>query len=284
MATRSYSGNAKSTVLADAVNTTATTFLVADGTGYPDGTAGPFIVTLSGGSASEEKVLCSARTGTSFTVATGGRGFDDTTASTHSNQALVQHTFSATDAREANAHVNATTGAHAATAIAFTPGGALASTNMQAALAELDAEKLSTADATATYLAKAALTSAIVETLETTTSTAYTDLATVGPSVTVPVAASGRVLVTIGSLLSNDTAGVASFMTVALSGANVIAAADTVSRLLNFRSASAGQGIRASRQFVISGLAAGSTTFTAKYRAASGTSSFDGRALIVIPL
>jgi hypothetical protein len=110
MPVRSYSGNAKSTALAEAITATATTFLVNDGTGYPDGAAGPFVVTLSGGTAGEEKVLCATRTGTSFTVATGGRGFDDTTASAHPNQALVQHTFSATDAREANAHANATTG------------------------------------------------------------------------------------------------------------------------------------------------------------------------------
>jgi hypothetical protein len=110
MPVRSYSGNAKSTALAEAITATATTFLVNDGTGYPDGAAGPFVVTLSGGTAGEEKVLCATRTGTSFTVAAGGRGFDDTTASAHPNQALVQHTFSATDAREANAHVNATTG------------------------------------------------------------------------------------------------------------------------------------------------------------------------------
>jgi hypothetical protein len=106
MPVRSYSGNAKSTALAEAITATATTFLVNDGTGYPDGAAGPFVVTLSGGTAGEEKVLCATRTGTSFTVAAGGRGFDDTTASAHPNQALVQHTFSATDAREANAHVN----------------------------------------------------------------------------------------------------------------------------------------------------------------------------------
>jgi hypothetical protein len=110
MPVRSYSGNAKSTALAEAITATATTFLVEDGTGYPDGAAGPFVVTLSGATAGEEKVLCATRTGTSFTVAAGGRGFDDTTASAHPNQALVQHTFSATDAREANAHANATTG------------------------------------------------------------------------------------------------------------------------------------------------------------------------------
>jgi hypothetical protein len=154
MPIRSYSGNAKSTALAEAITATATTFLVNDGTGYPDGAAGPFVVTLSGGTAGEEKVLCATRTGTSFTVAAGGRGFDDTTASAHPNQALVQHTFSATDAREANAHANGAGSPHAAVAVAFTPVGALASTDVQAALSELDAEKLAAADAVATYLTK----------------------------------------------------------------------------------------------------------------------------------
>jgi hypothetical protein len=105
-------------------------------------------------------VLCATRTGTSFTVAAGGRGFDDTTASAHPNQALVQHTFSATDAREANAHVNATAAAHAATAIAFTPGAGIAATTVQVAIEEVvgdvtAAGYITTTDANAAYLPKA---------------------------------------------------------------------------------------------------------------------------------
>jgi hypothetical protein len=110
MALRSYSGNARITTLAGAISAAATSINVADATGYPTGTVGPFVVTLDAGLANEEKVLCVSRTGNTLTVSTGGRGWDDTAAADHDNGAAVAHTFSATDAREANAHVNDTTG------------------------------------------------------------------------------------------------------------------------------------------------------------------------------
>lgn len=107
---RDYSGAAKPTTLAGAISASATSFTVADGAGYPMGVAGPFVVTLDTGLASEEKILCASRTGNTLTVESGGRGWDGTTASDHDNGASVAHTFSATDAREANAHVNDTEG------------------------------------------------------------------------------------------------------------------------------------------------------------------------------
>jgi hypothetical protein len=65
-------------------------------------------VTLDyGASSGEEKVLCSARSGDSFTIVT--RGYDGTAATGHSAGAAVRHTISAVDLDEANAHVNDTT-------------------------------------------------------------------------------------------------------------------------------------------------------------------------------
>lgn len=55
------------------------TFSVADATGYP--ASGRFVVKLNRGLSDEEKVLCSGRSGTTFTVEL--RGYDDTTAQTH---------------------------------------------------------------------------------------------------------------------------------------------------------------------------------------------------------
>jgi hypothetical protein len=109
MPVRDYSGNAKSTTLVGTISATATSILLADAVGYPTGTTGPFVITVDAGAAAEEKVLCASRTGNTITVATGGRGWDGTTASDHDNGASIRHTFSATDAREANAHVNQTT-------------------------------------------------------------------------------------------------------------------------------------------------------------------------------
>lgn len=104
---RSHKGSAKPTTLASGISNTATSFSVATGggTGYPDGSSGVFVVTLDAGNASEEKILCSARVGDAFTVNGGGRGYDDTTAISHVNNASVRHTFSAIEAEELNDHV-----------------------------------------------------------------------------------------------------------------------------------------------------------------------------------
>lgn len=108
MPRRSYSGNAKATTLSGAISAAATSIAVVDGTGYPTGAAGPFVVTIAAGTAAEEKVLCSTRTGN--TLAVQARGWDGTTASDHDNAVSLAHTYSATDADEANAHANDTTG------------------------------------------------------------------------------------------------------------------------------------------------------------------------------
>lgn len=160
MPIRDYTGAAKPTTLFPGITATDTSFTVADGTGYPlGGAAGNFVITIDVGRAAEEKILCSARSGNSFTVATGGRGWDGTTAAAHDSQAPVQHTYSATDAREANAHVNDTTGdphpqyrldsdAIAASTVSFTPAAGIAATQVQAAIEEV------VSDANAAYVAK----------------------------------------------------------------------------------------------------------------------------------
>lgn len=101
---REYQGGAVVTSLSAGINAAATSFSVADATGWPDGTVGPFHVVIDQGLASEEKIRCLSRAGSTVTVDTGGRGADDTTASSHSAAAVVAHVFVAVDADEANAH------------------------------------------------------------------------------------------------------------------------------------------------------------------------------------
>jgi hypothetical protein len=64
----------------------------------------------------EEKILCSSRSGNVITVyndgLTTGRGADGTTISSHNIGAEVEHVFTATDADEANLHVNSSTAVH----------------------------------------------------------------------------------------------------------------------------------------------------------------------------
>lgn len=102
-----FKGGAARTALAGPISNSATSFSVAagGGSGYPDGTGGNFVVALDMGLAGEEKILCSARSTDTFTVASGGRGYDDTAASAHSNLATVDHVFPAIAAREANQFV-----------------------------------------------------------------------------------------------------------------------------------------------------------------------------------
>lgn len=110
MPRRSYKGNATQTTLSANINSSVTSISVADGSSYPDGSAGPFFVVLDKGQVGEEKILVTTRVGNTFTVVT--RGQDDTTATTHSSGGTVNHCFTKTDADEANAHINTGTAVH----------------------------------------------------------------------------------------------------------------------------------------------------------------------------
>lgn len=115
---------------------------------------------------------------------------------------------------------------------------------------------------------------ATVATSQTTTSTTYTDLATVGPSVTVTIGSSGIALVSVYVDVFSDTAfTITSF---AASGANTIAASDQTSWT--------GGTTESSGSFVLvlTGLTAGSTTFKMKYRVNSGTGTFQNRRIGVV--
>jgi hypothetical protein len=122
-----------------------------------------------------------------------------------------------------------------------------------------------------------------VATSQTTTSTTYTDLTTVGPSVTVTIPASGNALVTVtGSLTDSASAGQAN-MGFAISGASTQAATDTRAFVVKSGGAQLIL-VQGSATFFLSGLTAGSTTFTAKYRVSAGTGTFVNRSIIVVPL
>jgi microcystin-dependent protein len=114
MARREYQAG-RPTTLTVALNISGTSFTIANDTNWPDGADYDFWVTVDGGTAQEERILCSARTGTTVTVATSGRGKDGTTETNHAVGASVWPSWSATDADEANEHINATTNIHGIT-------------------------------------------------------------------------------------------------------------------------------------------------------------------------
>lgn len=132
------------------------------------------------------------------------------------------------------------------------------------------------------------MTVASVPALQSTASTSYTDLATVGPSVTVTIGDSGRCLVIVSAhILIGDTDlsldGYASF---AVSGATSISAGDANSLITGtgiISSQYVGEKLAASRIVPLTGLNAGSHTFTMKYRTSTGTSFFTNRSIAVLP-
>ena len=128
------------------------------------------------------------------------------------------------------------------------------------------------------YLDKFQIKSATVATLQTRNNGAYGDLATVGPAVTVTVPGT-EVFIELHARVKSASGtdnGIA--MAVAVSGATTIAAADANGENINVTA----DGLVASlsRTFKLTGLNAGSNTFTAKYLA-SNTSSFEYRDITV---
>lgn len=118
---RQYAGAAFASVLTAelAASAGALTIYCDDLTNWPDGTVGPFYVVVDRGLATEEKILCESRTANILTVyddgVTVGRGSDGTSIQAHTINAVIEHVFTATDADEANLHVNSSSGVHGLT-------------------------------------------------------------------------------------------------------------------------------------------------------------------------
>lgn len=127
-------------------------------------------------------------------------------------------------------------------------------------------------------------TNTTVATSETTTSSSYVALATAGPAVTVTIGANGLALVSLYNHTSNSTASADNYMGVALSGANTVASTDNYALLRRASDASSGGFGASSAVILLTGLTAGSTTFTAQYRTNAGTATFKNRRLAVVPL
>ena len=79
-------------------------------TGWPDGSVGPFYVVIDRGLLSEEKLLIASRSGNTLTIL--NRAADGTLAQPHGAGAVVEHTFSAQEADDANALIEATDTVH----------------------------------------------------------------------------------------------------------------------------------------------------------------------------
>jgi hypothetical protein len=121
---------------------------------------------------------------------------------------------------------------------------------------------------------------ALVVTSQTTTSLGYTDLATVGPSVTVTMVAGQTALVLISARVKHSAAGGQSaLISFAVTGATAQSASDNDSA--ETADTTTG-GSTISRAAVFTAGATGSHTFTMKYQVqAGGTGTYFNRRIIV---
>lgn len=154
-ARRGYAGGVAQTNLDGSTTAGATSLPCTDlSTWASTYVNGPATATINEGEADEEVVEFTGISGSTLTGVT--RGIAGTTAVAHDSGATITHTSRVRDFDEANAHVaDSRAVAHAAAKISFSPTGGLGGTDVQAAVAELDTEKLSIASAASTYVAKA---------------------------------------------------------------------------------------------------------------------------------
>lgn len=100
---KDFDGGAEKTTLTAAINNSASSFTVVDGSTFPAGT-NPFVVVIDRGLATEEKLLVSSRIGNSFNVLE--RAYDGSSAQSHALGAVVEHILDAYTVEQANRYVN----------------------------------------------------------------------------------------------------------------------------------------------------------------------------------
>ena len=107
MTERKYSSVAVPTTLGSGIADDATSITVAAANGFPGST--PYTLVIDPDTADEELVSVTAVGGLTLTVT---RGFDSTTAKSHSAGAVVRHFWSAADLREPQQHIEGSSGVH----------------------------------------------------------------------------------------------------------------------------------------------------------------------------
>jgi hypothetical protein len=123
-----------------------------------------------------------------------------------------------------------------------------------------------------------------VATSQSTTSTSFTGLTTAGA---VTVTTGTKALVSISATVENAAGvNVLGLMGFAISGATTVSASDQYSAGINFLATGGGNfQVKLSGTFVITGLTAGSNTFTTQFRKGAGdTPGFANRTISVVDL
>lgn len=129
-------------------------------------------------------------------------------------------------------------------------------------------------------IAERQVTQSNIVTSQSTSSTSFTDLTTVGPSVTVTTGTSA--LVWFAAQMQNSGTNAVTQCAVAISGATTQSPDATTDLYID--GLGAGQAIRASTVHLFTGLTPGSNTFKLQYRVGSGTGTFYDRSIGVLAL
>jgi len=117
----------------------------------------------------------------------------------------------------------------------------------------------------------------------TTASTSYvTGMTGDGTALSVTLTTGTTALVMISGQIFNSGAGNASYISVSVSGATTLAAADAQSAAANVGGVNYGQSLN--RTQIITGLTPGTNTFTLNYRVGAGTGSHNNRDITVVGL
>lgn len=101
MLRREFSGSVVATTLSANVSNVATTVSLTDGSTFPTGSSGnPFVIVVSRGTVNEEKILISSRSTNTLNVLE--RGYDGTSAKTHTAPSSVDHVLDALTIQDMN--------------------------------------------------------------------------------------------------------------------------------------------------------------------------------------
>lgn len=117
-------------------------------------------------------------------------------------------------------------------------------------------------------------------TSESTTSTSFADLTTVGPAITTTTS-NRAILMLCCNLQNNTVASSLCMMGVDITGASTVSAADADS--LIYETSATTTELQMAYVNVYNGLTPGVNTFTAKYRVSAGTGVFGRRRIVVLP-